>query len=108
VHFKFLLVLQQNKGFAAFLNVVHYQHEDLPVENYHIPLFIYAPKHVAAREFNGVSSQIDGASVLLGLLNMDYVSTFFGRDLLRKKALPGRVLIGNSTLACSMAKILPS
>jgi len=69
--------------------------QDLPVENYHIPLFIYAPKHVAAREFNGVSSQIDVAPTLLGLLNMDYVSTFFGRDLLRENALPGRALIGN-------------
>jgi len=69
--------------------------QDLPVENYHIPLFIYSPKHVGAREFSGVSSQIDIAPTLMGLLNLDYVSTFFGRDLLRESALPGRALIGN-------------
>jgi len=69
--------------------------QDLPVEDYHIPLLIYAPKHVAAREFSGVSSQIDVAPTLLGLLNMDYVSTFFGRDLLRESTLSGRALIGN-------------
>ncbi|WP_263144882.1 LTA synthase family protein [Pseudomonas sp. RIT-PI-AD] len=69
--------------------------EDLPVANYHIPLFIYAPGVVAAREVDRVASQIDLAPTLLGLLNMNYVSTFFGRDLLRDEGRPGRALIGN-------------
>jgi phosphoglycerol transferase MdoB-like AlkP superfamily enzyme len=69
--------------------------EDLPVANYHIPLFIYAPGLVAAREFSGVASQIDLAPTLLGLLNMDYTSTFFGRNVLRDDARPGRAVIGN-------------
>lgn len=69
--------------------------EDLPVANYHIPLFIYAPAHVEPREFNEVVSQIDLAPTLLGLLNMDYISTFFGRNVLREDRAPGRALLGN-------------
>ncbi|CAM5479859.1 Sulfatase OS=Stutzerimonas stutzeri OX=316 GN=CXK94_11910 PE=4 SV=1 [Stutzerimonas stutzeri] len=69
--------------------------QDLPVANYHIPLFVYAPGLIEPREFTGLASQIDLAPTLLGLLNMDYVSTFFGRNLLREDAAPGRALIGN-------------
>ena len=69
--------------------------EDLPVANYHIPLFIYAPGFVAPREVTSVVSQIDIAPTLLGLLNFSYESTFFGRDVLRADAGPGRALIGN-------------
>ena len=39
---------------------------------------------------NLVASQIDIAPTLLGLLNLDYVSTFFGRNLLRDDVQPGR------------------
>ncbi|MBC3477948.1 LTA synthase family protein [Pseudomonas taiwanensis] len=69
--------------------------EDLPVNNYQIPLWIYAPKLIAPREDAQLASQIDLAPTLLGLLNLSYTSTFFGRDLLREDALPPRVLIGN-------------
>ena len=69
--------------------------EDLPVSNYQIPLWIYAPKLIAPREDAQLASQIDLAPTLLGLLNLSYTSTFFGRDLLRETSLPPRVLIGN-------------
>lgn len=69
--------------------------QDLPVANYHIPLFIYGPGLVEPREIETVASQIDIAPTLLGLLNLDYVSTFFGRNLLRTDVQPGRALIGN-------------
>lgn len=69
--------------------------EDLPVANYHIPLFVYAPKWLKAREDGQLASQIDVAPTLLGLLGMDYESTFFGRDLLKPASRPPRVLIGN-------------
>ncbi|WP_313086953.1 LTA synthase family protein [Pseudomonas sp.] len=69
--------------------------QDLPVANYHIPLFIYAPGLIAPREVDTLASQIDLAPTLLGLLDMDYVSTFFGRNVLRDDAQPGRALIGN-------------
>ena len=69
--------------------------EDLPVSNYHIPLFIYAPALVGPAEVSTLTSQIDLAPTLLGLLNMDYTSTFFGRNVLRDDTAPGRALIGN-------------
>ena len=69
--------------------------EDLPVANYHIPLFIYSPGNIEPGEFGSLASQIDIAPTLLALLNMDYTSTFFGRNVLRADAQPGRALIGN-------------
>ncbi|WP_447589899.1 LTA synthase family protein [Aquipseudomonas campi] len=69
--------------------------EDLPVANYRIPLFVYAPGFIAPREVSSLTSQIDVAPTLLGLLNFSYTSTFFGRNVLREDAAPGRALIGN-------------
>ncbi|MDI2591695.1 LTA synthase family protein [Pseudomonas sp. N3-W] len=69
--------------------------EDLPIANYQIPLFIYAPALIEARESAQLASQIDLAPTLLGLLNMDYQSTFFGRNLLQDNPLPPRVVVGN-------------
>ena len=69
--------------------------EDLPITNYQIPLFIYAPKLIDARENSQLASQIDLAPTLLGLLNLDYQSTFFGRNLLQDNPLPPRVVVGN-------------
>ncbi len=69
--------------------------EDLPIRNYQIPLFIYAPKFIPAREEGQLASQIDLAPTLLGLLHLNYESTFFGRNLLVPSSLPPRVLVGN-------------
>jgi phosphoglycerol transferase MdoB-like AlkP superfamily enzyme len=69
--------------------------EDLPIANYQIPLFIYAPKMIEARESAQLASPIDLAPTLLGLLNLDYTSTFFGRNLLQDNPLPPRVVVGN-------------
>lgn len=69
--------------------------EDLPMRNYQIPFFIYAPKLIPAREDGQLASQIDLAPTLLGLLNLNYESTFFGRNLLQPSTLPPRVLVGN-------------
>jgi phosphoglycerol transferase MdoB-like AlkP superfamily enzyme len=68
---------------------------ELPVENYHIPLFIYAPKHVKPRNIDILASQIDVAPTVLGLLKFSYVSEFFGKDILQMKPEEGRALIGN-------------
>lgn len=69
--------------------------EDLPVDKYRIPLFIFAPGLIEPRKIPTLASQIDLAPTLLGLLHLDYTSTFFGRDVLREDAARGRVLIGN-------------
>lgn len=69
--------------------------QDLPVNNYHIPLWIYAPSIVKAQESSRLASQIDVAPTVMALLKLNYVSTFFGRNLLQKETEPPRALIGN-------------
>ncbi|WP_416311679.1 LTA synthase family protein [Pseudomonas sp. W03] len=69
--------------------------EDLPVANYQIPLFIYAPKLLPAGERGELASQLDLAPTLLSILNVSYASTFYGRNLMAENTLPPRVVIGN-------------
>lgn len=68
---------------------------ELPIMNYHIPLFIYAPKYVHTVRNDTLSSQIDVAPTILGLLNFSYESQFYGWDILRMKPDEGRALISN-------------
>ena len=68
---------------------------ELPVDKYHIPLFIYGPKYIRPRKIDILSSQIDVAPTILGLLNFNYDSHFFGRDILQMKPEQGRALVGN-------------
>ncbi len=66
----------------------------LPVEKYHIPMFIYSPKHIRPGEVDTLASQIDLAPTLLALLNISYESFFFGKDILSPD-FKGRALIAN-------------
>ncbi len=66
----------------------------LPVEKYHIPLFIYSPKHIEAGEIDLLSSQIDIAPTLLALLHFSYDSFFFGKNILAPD-FKERALIAN-------------
>ncbi len=86
-HTLFVFVADHTAGSAG--------REDLPVDNYHIPLFVYAPGLIEPREVSTVTSQIDLAPTLLGLLDFDYTSTFYGHNVLGADALPGRAVIGN-------------
>ena len=83
----FVFVADHNAGSAG--------QQDLPVENYRIPLFIHAPALIEPRRIDRLASQIDIAPTLLGLLGFDYTSTFYGRDMLRDGDWQGRALIGN-------------
>jgi phosphoglycerol transferase MdoB-like AlkP superfamily enzyme len=68
---------------------------ELPVQNYHIPLFIYAPGgQIAPGHVSALMSQVDYAPTLLGLLKWTYASRFYGWDVTRPNA-PQRALIGN-------------
>ncbi len=55
---------------------------EVPVRNYHIPLFIYSPAHVKPAAVGALSAQVDVAPTVLGLLGASYDSRFFGRDML--------------------------
>lgn len=61
---------------------------DLPVNRYQIPALFYSPKHIPPGEFDRLTSQIDLAPTLLGLLNFSYRSRFFGYDMFDLE--PGR------------------
>jgi phosphoglycerol transferase MdoB-like AlkP superfamily enzyme len=54
---------------------------DLPVNRYHIPCFIYAPALISPSIEQKLTSQIDLAPTLLGLLNLNYTSRFLGYDI---------------------------
>jgi phosphoglycerol transferase MdoB-like AlkP superfamily enzyme len=53
----------------------------LPVDKYHIPLFIYSPGHIRPVKIDKLASQIDIAPTVLALLNMHYRFHFFGKDI---------------------------
>ncbi|HUH56084.1 MAG TPA: LTA synthase family protein [Rhodanobacter sp.] len=60
----------------------------VPINRYHIPLWIYAPKHIQPQRVERLTSQIDIAPTLLGLLDFSYRSRFFGYDVFQLE--PGR------------------
>jgi len=61
---------------------------DIPVMDYHIPCWIYAPAIIAPRIENRLTAQIDLAPTLLGLMNLSYTSKFYGYDIF--KLAPGK------------------
>ncbi|MDO8179928.1 MAG: sulfatase-like hydrolase/transferase [Undibacterium sp.] len=67
----------------------------LPVNQYHIPLLIYSPAHIAPAVNTRLMSQIDLAPTLLGLLNFSYRSKFFGYDINVLEPGRERAFIGN-------------
>lgn len=68
---------------------------DLPIENYHIPMVIWSPRHVSPGRVDTIASQIDVAPTLLGMLGFSYRSRFFGHDVLREGAAHPRALMAN-------------
>ena len=67
----------------------------LPVNNYHIPMMFYSPANIPAGRINKIVSQIDIAPTLLAMLDMNYVSNFFGKNIFSMRADEERALIGN-------------
>ncbi|HVJ12007.1 MAG TPA: LTA synthase family protein, partial [Burkholderiales bacterium] len=67
----------------------------IPVDKYLIPVMVYAPKHIAPRRVDRLMSQIDIPPTVLGLLDFDYYSKFFGRDVLRSPPASDRAFIAN-------------
>lgn len=68
---------------------------DLPPENYHIPFIIYSPSIVAPQRIDTLASQIDVGPTVLALLNMRYVSRFFGQDILTEGRSHQRAFLAN-------------
>jgi phosphoglycerol transferase MdoB-like AlkP superfamily enzyme len=70
-------------------------HTELPPENFHIPLIIYAPGHVRPGRVDSIASLIDVGPTLLGLLDFSYRSRFFGHDILREGVNHQRALFAD-------------
>jgi phosphoglycerol transferase MdoB-like AlkP superfamily enzyme len=97
----FISAAKNRKWFADTVFVVVADHcagsagdVGLPLRKYHIPLFIYCPKHIRPGEVHKTASQIDIAPTLLGLLRFGYESYFWGSDILSGRFVE-RALIGN-------------
>lgn len=74
-----------------------YGRQEIPLESYEIPVLYYAPKLIArGRRVDQLGSQMDVGPTLLGLLDMDYRSQFFGRDLLRVPPERAWALMGHN------------
>jgi phosphoglycerol transferase MdoB-like AlkP superfamily enzyme len=67
----------------------------IPVDKYLIPLFVYAPAHIAPRQVDRLMSQIDIAPTLLGLLDFAYYTKFLGRDVLHSAPATDRAFVAN-------------
>ena len=67
----------------------------LPMNRYHIPLFIYSPKHVQPARVDRLMSQIDIPPTILGLLDFSYTSRFYGYDIMKLEPGRERIVLGN-------------
>ncbi len=66
----------------------------VPSEEYRVPALFYAPGRVAPGRIEAVTSQIDIAPTVLGLVGGDALEVpFFGRDLLRAPAGDGFAIL---------------
>ncbi len=67
---------------------------EVPVLDYHIPCWIYSPKWVAPQLEKRMVGQIDLAPTILGLLNMQYKSKFYGYDVFQLESGRERLFMG--------------
>lgn len=98
---QFIATARREPWFADTMFVIVADHcassagrAELPVERYHIPLFIYAPRYIKPQTVARLSGQIDLAPTLLALLGFTYESHFFGQNIL-SDTFEEKALIGN-------------
>ncbi|MFQ5457384.1 MAG: LTA synthase family protein [Myxococcota bacterium] len=63
-----------------------YGRDLIPLFSYEIPLLVLAPGHLAPRVVNTLTSQMDIAPTILGMLGLGYEAPFFGQNVLGEKA----------------------
>lgn len=97
---KFLTDAAKKPWFDSTLFVIVSDHcsrsagkTDLPVNRYHIPCFIYAPKLIQPVNEKRLTSQVDLAPTLLGMLNINYTSRFLGFDIFKTPVKNDRLFI---------------
>jgi phosphoglycerol transferase MdoB-like AlkP superfamily enzyme len=87
---KFLQDAKSKPWFANTIFVIVADHcakvagkTSIPVLDYHIPCWIYSPGNIAPRIEDRLVGQIDLAPTVLGLLNFNYTSKFYGYDIFK-------------------------
>ena len=65
---------------------------ELPLDKYRIPALIYSPGFIAPQKYDQLMSQIDVMPTVMGLLNFNYQSKFYGQDVFQSDYKP-RALI---------------
>ena len=68
---------------------------ELDINNYHIPAMICNLKDIPAQKINKLCSQIDMFPTVFSLLNWDYTSNLFGKNIFTMKQEDERAFIGN-------------
>lgn len=98
---KFIGEARQHSWFDNTIFIVVADHcagsagrQELPVHSYHIPLILYGPGIIEPGVNKTLASQVDLGPTLFGLLNWQYHSKFFGKDILAPDFTP-RAFIGN-------------
>lgn len=66
---------------------------DLPVNRYHIPCLVYAPSLIQPKLETRLTSQIDLAPTIFGLMNLQYTSKFMGKDMYHSPGSTDRAFI---------------
>ncbi|MEO5682032.1 MAG: sulfatase-like hydrolase/transferase [Chitinophagaceae bacterium] len=98
---RFLDAAQTRPWFANTIFVIVADHcakvagkTEIPVMDYHIPCWIYAPGIITPRIEERLTAQIDLAPTVLGLLNLNYQSKFYGFDILKLEPGKERLFMG--------------
>ncbi len=99
---KFIKKAEKSKYFNNTLFVIAADHGTrifgesvIPVKKFHIPVLIFAPEKlkITPRKIDTITSQIDIAPTILGILDIPYQSIFFGRNILNIKSNDGFALL---------------
>lgn len=97
---KFLMDARLKPWFSNTLFVIVADHcsksagkTDLPPNRYHIPCLIYNPSLIIPKLETRLTSQIDLAPTILGLMNLGYTSRFMGYDIYKAPESNDRVFI---------------
>ncbi len=74
-------------------------HHDFPFDyrKSFVPALFYAPKYLSPKKITHIANQMDIAPTILGILNMNYSASFWGKNLLEKsKTKDYAVIVRNS------------
>jgi phosphoglycerol transferase MdoB-like AlkP superfamily enzyme len=67
---------------------------EIPLNKYKIPMIVYSKGFISPQKVDKLSSQIDAVPTILGLLNWEYKSKFYGNNIL-SSSYKQRALVGN-------------